>query len=267
MWRQFVFGDELALPVPIRLKPDDSLVTEARKLHAVNVRRCAAGRKSEALGIQIDEARLRAASHEYGLALTILKAASEQPVDKASGLELIFELHAIRTRLIVDAATLCLNKNAEDAVFLSDDAIDGIRDFLGTEGDAPAIDLARKLAAEARGSLAVFDRLVELEIRVIHPYMIYARYLRGILTAMESRLGDLEGVEALLHQSKHHLEGAVRHMRETAYRSHSREAAHLLRSVERALAWHRAASSGAPAGARAEASPERDPGPPEALVA
>ncbi|WP_316159300.1 hypothetical protein [Bradyrhizobium sp. SZCCHNRI3042] len=230
---QFIFGDQLALPLPQHLPSNDPLLVEAQRLKELNARRSGHDRAADEIGLKIDGARLAILSHNFQKAYTLLDRADALKFAPGANLEILLELTAVRTRFFIDGAAFCFSMNAENSVYFSARQTQRIADYLKVEPD-PEV-LADALIAKAASSAAAFKKLVSLQEQIPHPYATYFDYLEALRTATESRRRDVD-VPAVLIKARQQSQRAIDQMAECAYAMHLREAHRFHQSVIRALA-------------------------------
>ncbi|MFB6418577.1 hypothetical protein [Bradyrhizobium tunisiense] len=237
---QFIFKDQLALPVPQQLPSNDPLLVEAQRLKELNARRSGHDRAPDEIGLKIDGARLAILSHNFQKAYTLLDRADALKFTPGTDLEILLELTAVRTRFFIDGAAFCFSMNAENSIHYSQWKTNKIAEYLKVDPN-PEV-LADALIAKAASSATAFKKLVSLQKQVPHPYATYFDYLEALRTATESRRRDCD-VPAVLTKARQLSQRAIDQMAECAYAMHLREAYRFHKSVSRALEHYRAGSA------------------------
>ena len=239
-WSVFIFRDELALPVPRRIDPNSPLLAEASRLHEEDARLMSRGHATDAIGLKIDGARLAVVRHDFAGALALVDPAASMKFT-GSSVEVSLELVTVRTRITIDAAILCLNRNAEKAVFNSDAEVAALATYLGRNPTDNPMMLAEFLMERARDSWRTLKKLLALQGNRSCPLMTYARYLEVLLRAVESRRNGNNTAE-VLKGARFQLDGVLRHMKESGYGAHLFEARRLRDGINAALAHYDAVS-------------------------
>jgi hypothetical protein len=237
LWSTFIFIDELPIPISRRISLDKPDIARAFRCFELNARRLHNGRASEKVGIQIDGARLAVVDHQYARAFRLLDAANTTRFGPGSSLEILLELFAIQTRYLLDAAVVCLNANAKDAVFASEDSIAGLVDYFARPTMPTPLDLAALLLKRAEASHKTYRRLASLHRDVMTPHVTYVRYLGALHAAISSRMTPeprepLETADFLL-------EGVLKHLELSAFLLYLEEAKQLKKGIETCLLRYR----------------------------
>jgi hypothetical protein len=241
VWSVFTFDDDLTLPVCRRVDRESLLLREAYELHHIETRRGSRGHVTDAIGLKIDGARLAALDHDFAEALRLLDLAASTKF-ASSSIEVLFELITVRTRLLIDAAILCLVANAkrlnDKVIFESQAEVEDIAHYLGHEAMQDPMALVESLLARARSSLKTLARLLTLHGAQRSPYGTEARYLDVLRRALESRRTrrTFRDTVAILDGARYQIEGALRHMKESGYGIHLAEARRLRDGLEAARA-------------------------------
>ena len=234
---EFIFADQLALPIPLLVSASDPLIVEAHRMNDLNARRMSRNRAADAIGLKVDSARLAVLNHDFQKAYALLDRADALKFAPGASPESLLELTAVKTRYLIDGAALCFNMNAANSIFSSGMQIAKIADYLCTDLQRGPEAVAAILIERAKRSGAAFQKLVTLQKQVPYPYATYFEYLEGLRLAVESRQTDVD-VESLLRKAATHTTKAIDQMMESAYGMHLREASRFRRSLCKALDYY-----------------------------
>jgi hypothetical protein len=234
IWATLDFKDDLSLPAPRRIDPSDRHLSEAIRLHAINTRRINRGRILDSIGLRIDEARIAAIQHDFSRALRCLDTVGSYRFRPGSSLDIQLEVAETRTRCLVDAAILCLNRNAPKAVFFSQDSIDRLAVYVGCASDQP-LRLATSLLTMAEVSVSSYFELVRFAGWGMTPHETNVYYLQALRLAAQSRLRE-EDTADLIDKALHFLEIAIRHKQQSGYLMYLHEAFRLQAGLKAARA-------------------------------
>jgi len=256
-WTMMIFEkDGLALPDPLRLEENgaDGAISLARALLDENARRLTRGRQIEEIGLKIDAARIAAALHEFGPALEHLDRARAPRDGTDPTIEILMELAAVRARISLEAAMVCIRVDGYRIHFASSageespgpyygsrhwhnlqKAVRAIGAYLGRGEERPPAELAATLVGNAHTSLDTLDRLCPLVDDRVHPHTIDARYLRGLSFAVLSRVDVTENWLPHLREAKRHIDLSLTWMRLVGYRENEFVAAKVAKSIDDAI--------------------------------
>jgi hypothetical protein len=238
LWSSFIFLDELPVPIIPRISATNPHLQRAMRLFESNARRLHNGRASDKVGMQIDAARLAVAEHQYARAFRLLDLANGARFGSGSSLEVLLELFGVQSRNFLDAAVICFNKNAEGAVFRSEHAIVGLREYLGEPGECSALRLAELLLKRAKSSLDSYGRLAFLHGNVMTPHVTHVRYLFVLQKVISSRMANMDPVK-LLTEADEELDRVIYHLEVSSFLLHLNEAKRLKAGIEGSLAHYR----------------------------
>ncbi|MCK1504532.1 hypothetical protein [Bradyrhizobium sp. 18] len=242
LWNTLVFIDNLPIPISRRIPLNDAHIVRAMRSFEINARGLHNGRAAEKVSLQIDGARFAVVDHQYSRAFRLLDAANGTRFGSGSSLEILLELFAIQTRYSLDAAVICLNKNAKHAVFASEDFISGVREYFGLAAEATPLELAARLLDRATENHRIYGRLALLHGNVMTPHVTYMRYLAALHLAISSRMTDApkEYLEKALFQ----LVNVVKHMELSGFLLHLQEAKNLSEGIANSLRRYNETSAG-----------------------
>jgi len=242
------FGDRMAIPMPIRLLPDDATLIEAQRLYDLNVRRLNSGRIGDRLALVIDRARIAAIQHNYAEAFALLNAPVTVQFGVESRVEVFVELMAVRVQFLIEASVLALAACEWGSAFCSHDKIDEVARYLRCSQDGAGRTPMHALLDEARDNLGAFQRLVTKPGMEFRPYAIFGRLMDLWCRILSSRLVPEQGnqeVIIFLEKTRLQLDLCLRQMRRMRYRTHLLEAILLKNGIANALQYRRANSPGA----------------------
>jgi hypothetical protein len=237
------FDDQMAIPLPIRLFPDDTTLIEARRLYDLNVRRLNSGRIVDRLATAIDGARIAAIQHNYAEALALLNAPGTVQFGVDSSIEVFVELMAVRVQFLVEVSVLTLASEIRGSAFPSHDRIVEVARYMRCSQDGTSRTLMHILLEEARDNLSAFQRLVTKPGMEFRPYAIFGRLMDLWCRILSSRLVFQEGnQEAIifLEKTRLQLDLCLTQMRRVRYRMHLLEVILLRQGIGDALQYRRA---------------------------
>src|SRR5262249_42427240 len=139
------------------------------------------------IGLRIDDARIAAIQHDFSRALLCLDTVGSYKFRPGSSLDIQLEAAETRTRVLIDAAILCLNRNAPRAVFFSQNSIDQLAIYVDCPSDQPLL-MATKLLTMAEASVTSYFELARLAGLGMTPHETNVYYLQALRLAAESRL-------------------------------------------------------------------------------
>jgi hypothetical protein len=217
-------GNGLILPLPPVVPVGDDLLGKARALVLINLRRIGAFDTAERLGVRMDEARLAAARGEYLLALELLKITESTRLRPGANVELSMELHALHTRVLLEAA---LFMTMFEMGLASDRVSKWMEELLKGRETEPGSEhqpMSDELVDLAEQSLRSFQRLVSTRTAVMLPFGTLFRYFTVWLDVLKVRNSTTAELLEKVVEINGKLENVIIHMDQAHFRRFAQEA-------------------------------------------
>lgn len=236
--------DGLEVPLPSPIARDNEHLVEARKIFDLNARRLGRGRAADKIGARIDAARLSALGCNFEMALSHLEAAASARFASGTSIEVLLELLAVRARIHIDAALVCLVSKDDASGVVDPRTVVQLGAFVDidvSEPESKAI-IAKELLKRAKETSEAFYRYVE-PLGPHYPYFTFSTYIMAWLDILASRLAETDETRrGHLERARQNLWSARRHMYEGEYCMHFAEAGCLWRGLRNAFCSDEAAS-------------------------